>query len=119
MHGDQFHYEHGDQRDNLGFWVNPRDWADWEFSVAKPGKFEISAQIAAPERSTVSISVGTEKLRGQISVTGDYGNFVTMKLGTLQISSAGKTTLALHAISEDWRPVNVKSIRLTPAPTGQ
>lgn len=119
VHGDQLHYEHGDQRDNLGFWVNPADWADWEFSVAKPGKFEISAQIAAPERSMVSISVGNEKLRGQISVTGDYGNFVTMKLGTLQISSAGKTTLALHAISEDWPPVNVKSIRLTPAPTGQ
>lgn len=118
MHGDQIHYEHGDQRDNIGFWVNPADWADWEFSVAKPGKFEISAQVAAPERSTVIISVGTERLRGRISATGDFGNFETMKLGTLQISSAGRTTLSLHATSQDWRPTNVKSIRLTPVPTG-
>ena len=43
-------YETGDQRDNLGFWTNPDDWADWTFKVTRPGKFEVTREIAALEQ---------------------------------------------------------------------
>ena len=29
LHGSEIKYEAGDQRDCIGFWTNPDDWADW------------------------------------------------------------------------------------------
>jgi len=38
-----------------------------------------------------------------------------MRVGTLEIAAPGKATLAIHAVQEGWRPVNVRSVRLQPA----
>ena len=115
VHGDQIRYETGDQRDNLGFWMDPADWADWEFTVTKPGRFEVSAEVAGPEAASLEASIGAEKIKAKFPATGDYGRFRRVRLGRLEISNSGKATLALHAVAEGWHPLNVKSLRLTPA----
>jgi len=114
MHGGNIQYESGARRDNIGFWTNPADWADWEFRVVNPGTFEVWAEVAAPARSAVTVSVGDQRSRGETPATGDYGNFDRVRLGTLQIKSPGKTSLSIRAVKDGWRPVNVKSIRLQP-----
>ena len=114
VHGSDLKYETGPQRDNLGFWTNPEDWADWTFQVTKPGKFEVSAEVAAPEKASLEISVGDSRTRGAAAATGDYGKFKVAKLGTLEIHAAGKATLAVRPVSDDWHPLNLKSIRLKP-----
>jgi alpha-L-fucosidase len=113
-HGDQLRYESGAQRDNLGFWLNPADWADWEFAVARPGKFAVTAQVAAPQSASLQIELKGEKLTGKVPVTGDYGKFETMGLGSIDIANAGRVTLSLRGVEEGWNPVNVRSIRLKP-----
>jgi hypothetical protein len=105
-------YESGERRDNLGFWTNPADWAEWDFKLTKPGKFEIMAEVATTGKSALELRSGQEKLKGEVPNTGDFGNFERVKLGTMEIKSSGRTTLALHAIAEGWSPVNVKLIRL-------
>ena len=112
-HGEQIKYESGDSRDNLGFWTEPADWADWEFTVTKPGKFEVTTEVAAPERASFEVSIGEQKLKAEAQATGDYGRFRRLRIGTLEIAAPGKVTLALHAVPEGWHPLNVKSIRLT------
>jgi alpha-L-fucosidase len=119
FHGEQIKYESGSQRDNIGFWLDPKEWADWEFTVTKPGKFDVTAEIAGPERSALEVSVADQKAKAATPATGDYGRFRRMKLGTLEIPATGKSTLAVHGVEEGWRPVNVKSIRLTPAAGSQ
>ena len=114
-HGDQIKYESGDARDNLGFWTESGDWADWEFTVTKPGKFEVTAEVAAPEPASFEVSIGAQKAKADAVVTGDYGRFRRTKIGTLEIAATGKATLALHAVADGWHPINVKSIRLKPA----
>ena len=114
-HGDQIKYESGDARDNLGFWTESGDWADWEFTVTKPGKFEVTAEVAAPEPASFEVSIGAQKVKADAAVTGDYGRFRRTKIGTLEIAATGKATLALHAVADGWHPINVKSIRLKPA----
>ena len=114
MHGDQIKYESGDQRDNIGFWFDPAEWADWEFTVTKPGNFELSAEIAAPDKALLEVALGEQKVKGEALVTGDYSRFRRVKLGTVEIKSPGKMTLAVHGIQEGWHPVNLKSIRLKP-----
>ncbi len=56
VHRAELKYESGPQRHNLGFWVNPEDWADWDLQITKPGKFELSAETAALESAMFQIS---------------------------------------------------------------
>jgi len=115
LHGDEIKYESGDRRDNIGFWTNPADWADWEVAVNKPGKFDVTAEVAAPEKATLEVSVGGQKTTGAVTVTGDYGRFRMVKMGTIEVNNTGKMGFALRAVQEGWHPVNVKAVRLKPA----
>jgi hypothetical protein len=60
------------------------------------------------------VTLADQKLKGEAPVTGDYGRFRRVKLGTLQIQTTGKTTIAVHGVQEGWHPVNLKAIRLKP-----
>jgi alpha-L-fucosidase len=115
LHGGELQYETGEQRDNIGFWTNPDDWADWEFKVSRPGRFDVTAEVAALERASLEVSVGGSATRGEAAATGDYGRFRAVKLGTLQIASPGKVTLAVRPVKDGWHALNLKAIRLKPA----
>jgi len=113
-HGDGIRYESGSERDNLGFWLNPADWADWEVSITKPGKFEVTAEIAAPAAASLQVGIGDQRIKGDAPVTGDYGKFRRVKFGTLEIPSKGKVSISVRPVTEGWHAVNLKSIRLKP-----
>jgi alpha-L-fucosidase len=119
LHGDQIRYESGRSHDNLGFWFNPAEGADWEFAITKPGRFEVAAEVAAPENASIEINLKDQKVKGDVPVTGDYSNFKWTNLGRIEIQSTGKTTLSLRGVQQGWHPVNVKSIRLKPVSSGQ
>ena len=114
LHGNELQYETGEERDNIGFWTNPDDWADWEFKVTRPGRFEVTAEVAALEKGSLDISVGDSRISGAAAATGDYGKFRVAKLGTLVIASPGKVTLAVRPVKEGWHALNLKAIRLKP-----
>ncbi len=118
LHGEQIQYESEPPHDNIGFWTNPDDWAEWTFNVAKPGKFDVSAEVAALEKASFEVGTGDQKVRGNANVTGDWTKFRLVKLGTLELPSAGKTTVTLHAVKDGWQPLNVKAIRLKPSAAG-
>ena len=90
LHGSGIQYETGEQRDNLGFWTNPDDWADWELKITRPGRFEVTAEIATLDIGSLSISAGDSTTQGTAYPTGDYGKFRVTKLGTIEIPAAGK-----------------------------
>jgi alpha-L-fucosidase len=119
LHGSDIQYETGDERDNLGFWTNPDDWADWELRITRPGKFEVTAEIAGLEKASIEVSVGDGKTQGAANATGDYGKFKVARLGTLEIASPGKATLTVRPVKDGWHPLNLKAIRLKPVAAAQ
>jgi alpha-L-fucosidase len=114
LHGGTFKYESGGPLDNIGFWTDSNDWADWVFKIKRPGTFEVSADIAAPASNGFEISLGDQTIRCAAPVTANYQTFQSVKLGKLEISSAGDVTLAVHPLKDHWQPMNLKAIRLTP-----
>ena len=118
-HGGEIKYESGDQRECVGCWVNPADWIDWEFKVTRPGKFEVTADVAGLDPAALEVSVGDSKSRSAVAATGDYGQFKSAKLGVIEIASPGKATLAIRAVKDGWHPVNLKSVRLKPLAPAQ
>jgi alpha-L-fucosidase len=112
LHGTAIQQESKDGHDNIGFWTNPEDWTDWEFKVTNPGKFEITADVAAMDATAVDLAVGGSHLHAEVSATGDYSAFKTVKLGTIEIGPAMQT-LALRTVKENWHPLNIRCVRLT------
>ncbi len=114
-HGEQIKFEGGANRDCIGFWLDPSDWVEWQFDVAKTGKFNVTAEIASLGSGSFTVAVGKEKLEAKAPNTGDYGKFQTIEAGTLELAARGKTSLAVKAVQDGWQPLNLKSVRLAPA----
>jgi alpha-L-fucosidase len=115
LHGKDIKYMNDGHRDDIAAWTNPADWVSWEFKVTRPGKFDVTAETAALEKASLQVAVGDSQTDGTAAATGDYGKFKVAKLGTLEISAAGKVTLAVRPVKDGWHPVNLKSVRLKPA----
>jgi len=108
-------YEAGDGKDDIGYWTDADDFASWTFKVNQPGKFQVTAEIAALGAADFEVVVRDQKISGTSPVTGDYAKFKTIKLGSfLNIAAPGVVTLSVKPVKEGWTPINLKSITLQP-----
>lgn len=112
LHG-QLRHEHGGGRDNIGYWLNPQDWVEWEFQVPQPGKFNLSAEIATEAATHFQVEVAGQKLAGAAPRTGGYTSFQKLELGAVDLP-AGAVTVRVRAVAEGWQPLNLKSLLLQP-----
>jgi alpha-L-fucosidase len=114
LHGG-LQYESGNGKDNVGYWTNPEDTANWTFKVDRPGKFSVTAEIAAEASGNFEVMVGEQKLSGTAPATKDYTKFKRANLtGALDLA-VGSVTLTVKPVAEGWQPMNLRSIRLVPA----
>jgi alpha-L-fucosidase len=108
-------YENGNGKDNIGYWTDADDFASWTFAVNHPGKFQVAAAVATQDAAKFEISTGDQKISGAAPNTGDYTKFQTINLnGALEIPASGEVTLTVKPVKENWSPINLKSITLTP-----
>jgi alpha-L-fucosidase len=116
LHGG-LQYEVGNGKNNIGYWTNPNDFASWTFQIIhQPGKFRVTAEVATQGAADFEISSGDEKISAAAPNTGDYTHFQTIDLPVVfEIPASGNATLTVKPVKENWSPVNLKSITLTPA----
>lgn len=101
---------------SIGYWTNDRAWLSWQFRIARPGTFDVVAEIATTASSSkFEIAVGSEKLAAQAPNTGDYRKFETVTLGQVRIADAGDCELTIKPVRGQWSPINLRSIVLKPA----
>ena len=98
---------------NVGYWIDPEEWIEWQFKVTQPGKFEISADLASVGAGNFQIVVGDNTLEAAAPNTGNYQKYKTVTLGTIEIG-AGKISLAVKPVKEAWEPINVSAFKLSP-----
>ena len=107
--------ESGENRDCIGYWTNPEEWVEWQFNVVRPGKVKLTAEIAALGSGSFTVSLGAQTLEAKAPATGDYGKFQDLELGTLELTGPAKASISVRARKEDWQPLNLRKLRLTPA----
>ncbi|MDF2440514.1 MAG: alpha-L-fucosidase [Abditibacteriota bacterium] len=115
MHGALKLEQKADGRDNLGFWLNAADWVEWQFKAVRPGRYQVSAEVATPEATALEMIFGNQKVRAAIPATGDYTRFQPLTFGTLQIGATGNATLQLKPTT-DWKPINLRALSFKPVP---
>ncbi len=100
---------------NIGHWTDPRAWAGWRFRVDRPGRFDVVAELAAPQAgSRFRIAAGGQTLAAEAPATGDYGKYQKVTLGQLTVELAGEVELAIRPDARGWKPINLRSVTLKP-----
>jgi len=118
VHGDVAQYESGGGKDNVGYWTTAKDYVSWEFRVDKPATFKIGITYACASGSAGSeyrVSVGGKTLNGTVRGTGDWTDFVTEELGTVELAAQGRYTLTVTPVRMPRGAVmNLRAIQLSP-----
>ena len=118
VHGVMLRYEPLPHKNTLGYWVRVEDWASWEFTVTKPGKFTIEVLQGCGKGqggSEVDVSMGEQKVTFIVEDTGHFQNFKPRDIGTVTIEKAGRYTLNVKPKKKAVAAVmDVRSITLKP-----
>ncbi len=121
-HSVTMRYEPATNKNCLGYWVNPADWADWEFTVLKPGAFNVEVWQGCGNGnggSDVDVEVGGERLSFVVEETGHFQNFVPRRLGRVKLATPGKHTLVIQPQRKQASAVmDVRKVRLVPVGSG-
>ena len=111
-------FQEGETGNEIGFWDNPDSAVSWDFTEAKPGEYEVLAEVSGLENSKATIEIQAagakdgEKLPASLTATGHYKKFETQNLGKLHIDSNGELTLTIRPDANDWKPFNFRKVTL-------
>lgn len=126
VRGSMLRFEPLPHKNTLGYWINPNDWALWEFTVTKPGKFQLEGLIGcgngsggsevkfeiAPSGSTADPQV----LTYTVKETGGFQSFVPTPLGEVTLDAPGRYELRVKAVKKPGPAVmDIRQARLIPA----
>lgn len=91
-------YEPKVEKNCLGYWTDPKDFAEWEFAVTKPGRFKVIVSHGCGggnEGSTVAIKQGDQVLKFTVKNTGGFQNWSDVEAGVIEIKEAGSHRLVV------------------------
>ena len=97
-HGTTIRYEPQVHKNTMGYWTRKDDWVSWDFQVNTAGKYEVEllqACGAGSGGSDIQVSVGEQVLRGVVSETGNFTNFVSKAVGTVELKQTQRQTLSV------------------------
>lgn len=118
VHGEKMHYESAPQKNTLGFWTRPEDWASWDFEVPHAGRYEVEVLQGCGNAggAEVNVEVGGKTLHFTVVGTGHFQNFIQRTIGTVELP-AGKQTLAVKPQTKPGNAVmDLRRVVLRPAP---
>ena len=118
VYGVMLRFEPLPHKNTLGYWVKPDDWASWEFTVTKPGRFEIEALQGCGTGSggsEVEFAVGDQKVVMTVQDTGHFQNFVPRNIGSIELKSTGRHILTVKPLKKPGVAVmDLRQVKLTP-----
>jgi alpha-L-fucosidase len=104
---------------NVGYWTDAGDKVQWKVNITQPGKFMVEMTLACDPDSNgceFNIIAGKEKLTGKIEATKSWSDFVTVKVGSLNLAKAGPTVIVIQPTKKPGAAVmNLRSLVLRPS----
>ncbi|MFM7118187.1 MAG: sulfatase-like hydrolase/transferase [Planctomycetota bacterium] len=97
VHAETMRYEPESHKNVLGYWVNPKDWAEWKFNVPAAGRYEVEVQQGCGKGcggAEVDVEVGGKTLSFTVVETGHFQQMIQISVGEVELP-AGNQTLAI------------------------
>jgi arylsulfatase A-like enzyme len=118
VHGEKLRYEPQPNKNVLGYWTNTGDWAEWEFEVMAPGRYEVEIQQGCGQGSggaEVAVTVRGETFSFTVQETGHFQQMILRTIGEVDLT-AGKHTLAVKPQTKPGTAVmDLRRVVLRPA----
>jgi len=118
VYGTMLRYEPLPHKNTLGYWVNASDYADWEFTVTKPGGFVIEALQGCGTGnggSEVGFTIDGQTISLTVEDTGHFQNFKPREVGRVLIAKPGRHVLTVKPIMKKKAAVmDLRQVRLIP-----
>ena len=95
-------------------WVSTEYRIEYHVKTGKRGKWMVQAEVAAPEATQLSVSIGKTKIDSGIPATGEGRTWQTISLGTIELP-AEEGVLVLRPANNGWNPIEIRKLILTPA----
>src|SRR4029079_9884712 len=104
------------EKNCLGFWTLPEDFAEWELKVDKPGKYKITVhQGSSTGGSEVAVQFDSQRLQFTVKNTGDFHKPEPVQIGEVKVDKPGTYRLAIKPQSKKGNAVmDVQKVVLTP-----
>lgn len=119
VHAKTMRYEPEPNKNVLGYWTNPTDWADWEFEVPTAGVYEVEVQQgcgAGSGGAEVAVEVAGQTLKFIVQETGHFQQMILRPIGEVKLA-AGKQTLAVRPQTKPGPAVmDLRRVVLRPVP---
>lgn len=111
-------YEPKPEKNCLGYWTSPDDYAEWEFDVKKPGKYKVAVVHGCGggnHGSQVAVKSGDQTVKFTVQDTGGFQKWQEVQIGEIEIRAAGMNRLTIDPESKVKSAVlDVQKIVLTP-----
>jgi arylsulfatase A len=119
VHGKTLRYEPQPQKNTLGYWTDAADWASWDFTVNRPGKYAVEILQGCGTGSggsEVEFRSAGQVLPVTVQDTGGFQNFVPRVIGQFTFDRAGVYTLEVRPVKKpglavmDLRQVTLREV---------
>jgi alpha-L-fucosidase len=106
--------QEGETGNEIGFWENAEAALSWEFTGAKPGEYEVLAEISGIKDAKAIVEIGDQKLNPSISSTVNYNKYNTQSLGKIRIAGEGDQVIVIKPDPANWTAFNLRKVTLKP-----
>jgi arylsulfatase A len=103
VHGEKLRYEPEAHKDTLGYWVNPSDWAEWQFTAPVTGDYSVEILQGCGTGSggaEVELRCGDQMVRFTVEETGHFQRFIPRGVGRLTLASDHPSTLEVRPVKK-------------------
>jgi alpha-L-fucosidase len=107
-------FRDGETAKEIGFWDNPEAAVSWEFTGAKPGEYEVLAEVSGIKDAKVVVEFGGQKIAAPLANTKNYANYQIQNLGKIRIANDGKQAIVVKPDPADWSAFNLRKVTIRP-----
>ena len=87
----------------------------WEFAGAKPGEYEVLAEVSGIKDAKAIVELGDQKLNPSLANTINYNKYTIQSLGKIRIADEGNQVIVIKPDPTDWTAFNLRKVTLKPA----
>ncbi len=117
-HSVTMRYEPAAVKNCLGYWVNPADWADWQFPVARSGMYDVEVWQGCGKGqggSDVAVEIDERRFEFVVEETGHFQIFLPRRVGRVWLEGGVMHSLAIKPQKKKAGAVmDIRQVRLVP-----